>query len=235
MKRTAFAFVILLLFVAVAGTQLVNSAKADPFMPSGSWSDEPIPPSIDVQSPSENFNYGTESDVWLNFTVTKPSTSWYSTRMNPYPERYATTHGNLTQVKFSLDRKPEITPDKISEDREVLSFSVKLGHLSVGRHTITIYAEGFARYGNLTHDIYVNSQYSFNDSTKTKLVETSTDIRFVVTDTNPAEVILEQPNEEDKLATSTTEPFPTSLTATSIMMAIVIGTGVLLYFKKRKH
>jgi len=236
MKRTVLAFVMMLLFVAVAGTQLVNSARADPFMPSGSWSDDPIPPSIDVQSPSENLTYWSERDVWLNFTVTKPSTSWYSTRMNPYPERYATTHGNLTQVNFSLDRKPEMTPDKISEDRGVLSFSVKIGTLPAGRHTITIHAEGFARYGNLTHDIYVNSQYSFNDSTKTKFVETSTDIRFVVTNTDPAaEVIIEQPNDEDELVTSTTEPFPTSSVATSTMMAIVIGACVLVYFKKRRR
>ena len=215
-KKTLSGFISILLFLAVARTQLSNSVRADPFMPSGSWSDEPIPPSIEVQSPSsKKFNYGTESDVWLNFTVTAPLTSWYSTSMNPYPESYATTFGDVTQVSFSLDRKPKNVVEQIYTYQGVSFFSVELGYLSVGRHNITIYAEGLARYGNLTHDIFVGSQYSINDGNKTKLVETSKDIGFIVA--------------------STTEPFLISLVTASIISMIVISVGLLVYFKKRKR
>ncbi len=234
MEKKAIAIMMALLFLAIAGAQLINSGRANPFMPSGSWSDEPIPPSIDVQSPSETLHYWTESDVWLNFTVTAPRTSWYSTRMNPYPDHYAITYGTVTQVRFSLDRNAEKNVDKIFEYQGVLSFSVKLGRLSVGRHTLRIYAEGLARCGNLTHDVYVGSEYSFQNSTKTKLVGTSTDVSFVVTDTPTADIPLEQPNEEDELTTSTVQPFPTTLVVASVITVAVVGMGLIVYLKKRK-
>jgi len=239
-KKTIMLAIIIstLLFSAVAGAKLVNSGRANPFMPSGSWSDEPIPPSIDVQSPSETLHYWTESDVWLNFTVTAPRTSWYSTMMNPYPDNYAITYGNVTQVRFSLDRKAETITDKISEYQGVLSFSVKLERLSIGRHDITIYAEGFARYRNLTHDVYVGSEYSFKDSAITKLVETSIDVSFIVADAPPANIPLEQLNEEDELKApiepQAEESLPIKLIIGFIAI-VVVGAGLLIYFKKCKR
>jgi hypothetical protein len=213
-------------------------------MPSGSWSDEPIPPSIDVQSPSERLNYDVESDIWLNFSVTVPLTSWYSTSMKPYPDNYATTFGHVTQVSFSLDGRPAINLDEIYEYLGVLSFSVEIGCLSIGKHNIIINAEGLASYGNLTHDIFVGSQYSFKNSTKAKLVETSKIISFVIADTKLVDISLEEPNEVDsssegteegKLATSANDPFPTSsIMASFVTVAVLVGLCLLLYGIKRK-
>lgn len=237
MKRKVLALTIILglLLSTLTVTLLVHVVTANPFMPSGSWSDEPVPPSINVESPSKTLNYCYGSDVWLNFTVTAPSTTWYSARMNPYPDHYAITYGTVTQVRFSLDRNAEKNVDKISEYQGFLSFSVKLGSLSVGRHIIRIYAEGLACYGNLTHDVYVGSEYSFQDSTKTKLVGTSTDVSFVVTDTPTADIPLEQPIEEGELTTLTVEPFPTTLVVASVITVAVVGMGLIVYLKKCKR
>ena len=117
MKRTAIALLIILalLISTLGATLLVQVVTANPFMPNGSWSDEPIPPSINVQSPTESFNYWNGSDVWLNFTVAEPLTNWYSAGSISYPDYYATTLGNLTQVSFSIDGKQENNASKISE------------------------------------------------------------------------------------------------------------------------
>ncbi|MBN1245376.1 hypothetical protein JXA31_07265 [Candidatus Bathyarchaeota archaeon] len=232
MKRTALAVTLMLglLLSTLAATLFVNVVTANPFMPSGSWSDEPIPPSINVQSPSETQNYYDGSDVWLNFTVTVPWTDWYSTKSGYlYPDHYATTLGNLTQVRFSIDGKPENDASKISESAlkvskvyvprwGVLHFSVNLGQLSVGRHTIIINAEGSAYYGNLTHGAFSDTfPIDTDESDKTKLVHSSLQSNFVV-----------GPN-------STQKPFPTTLVIAPIAAVTVIGVGLLVYLKKRKH
>jgi hypothetical protein len=175
----------MLLSTLAVTTLLVNVGTANPFMPSGSWSDEPIPPSIDIQSPSEKLHYWTGSDVWLDFTVNVPLTPWYSPSMKPYPDHYATTFGTISRVRFSIDGKAENNTDRVSEYQGILTFSVNLGRLSVGWHTIEINAEGMARYGNLNHDIYLGSQYSFKESTRTKFVSSSASISFVVDEVRP--------------------------------------------------
>jgi len=195
MKKTAALRLIsgILLSTLAAAILFVSVVTANPYFPEGSWSDEPIPASIDVQSPSEKLQYWIGSDVWLDFTVTVPLTPWY----DPYNQHVATLSGTVTQVSFSLDGKEENNIENISEYQRVLSFSVNLGRLSVGRHAVTIYAEGFARYGNLTHDIHIGSHYSFEESTKTKFVSSSESISFVVDEvrpTTPPNVILLNPS-----------------------------------------
>jgi hypothetical protein len=180
MKRRGLA---LALTVAVLVSLVVDVVEANPFMPSGSWSNEPIPPSISVQSPSEKLNYWTGSDVWLDFTVTVPLTRWYSSSN----EGVATIFGTVTQVRFSLDGKAEIIADKVSEDRGVLSFSVDLERLIAGQHAIKISAEGSGYYGNLTHDIYLGSNHTIQESAKTKFVQSSLNISFSVDGVRPTE------------------------------------------------
>ena len=227
MKRKGFALTLILalLISTSVATLFVHVATANPFMPSGSWSDEPIPPSINVQSPSESLNYWNGSNVWLNFTVTAPLTSWYSTESFRYPDFYATTLGNVTQVRFSLDGKPDVPVSKISESAlknsslynpqwGLLHFSVNLGQLSVGTHTILISAEGSAYYGNLTHDSWSDA---FQHD-KTKLVNNSMQSNFVVGASSPP------------------EPFPTvPVMAVSAAIVAVAGAGLLVYSKKRKR
>jgi len=105
--------------------------------------------------------------------------------MNPYPDHYATTFGTVTQVSFSLDGKAENNADKVSEHQGVLSYSVNLGRLSIGRHTLVIGAEGSAHYGNLAHDLYSGSNYTFQESAKTKLVQSSLNINFFIDRVRP--------------------------------------------------
>ena len=235
MKRTSLALTLLLALSVpmLATTLLVHVATANPFMPSGSWSDEPIPPSINIQSPTESFSYWNGSDVWLNFTVAEPVTNWYSTGSISYPDYYATTLGNLTQVSFSLDGKQENHATKISESAlrsyklynptgGLLHFSVNLGRLPVGQHTIYINAEGAAYYGNLTHSAFSDSfPIDTDESDKTRLLSSSLQSNFVV----------------DGVATDTSmEPFPTAtVAAVSGAAVILVGAGLLVYFKKRKR
>ena len=230
MKSSRLALTILLLFFIsmLSPALLVHFVSANPFMPSGSWSDQPMPPTISIQSPIESLNYWNGSDVWLNFTVTEPLTNWYSTGTISYPNYYATTLGNLTRVSFSIDGKQESNLSKISESPlksykiynpkgGLLHFSVNLGRLPVGQHTINITADGSAYYGNLTHSAFSDSFPIDTDrSDKTKLLSSSLQRNFVVDDSFMA-------------------PFPTALVATVSLFGVAsVGAGLLIYFKRRK-
>ena len=234
MKRAPLALAILLaLSVPMLSASLfVHVVSANPFMPSGSWSDEPIPPSISIQSPTESLNYWNGSDVWLNFTVAEPLTNWYSAGSISYPDYYATTLGNLTRVSFSIDGKQENDVSKISESPlksykvynpmgGLLHFSVNLGRLPVGQHTINITANGSAYYGNLTHSAFSDSfPIDTDKSDKTKLLSSSLQRNFEVDNVAPM---------------TSMEPFPTATVATvSLVGVAVVGSGLLVYFKRRK-
>jgi hypothetical protein len=262
LKRKAIAllpilgFLISILSVMLHGKIVV----ANPFMPSGSWSDEPVPPSIKIESPSEILNYGYESYVWLIFTVTVPWTDWYNTHSGYlYPEPYATTLGNLTEVTFSLDGNAENNISKISESPievskvyhpygGVLRFAVNLRWLSVGRHTIVINAEGSAYYGNLTHGAFSdNFAYDSQEGGEIKLVQSSADISFVVCsdliqEPSPTSTSTPQPTASPTATptptltpepTSEDEPISTTLVTASIGALAIVGTVMLVYFKKR--
>jgi hypothetical protein len=234
MKRALLALAILLaLSVPILSAALyVHVVSANPFMPSGSWSDEPIPPSISIQSPTGSLNYWSGSDVWLNFTVAEPLTNWYSAGSISYPDYYATTLGNLTQVSFSIDGKQENNVSKISESPlksykiynpmgGLLHFSVNLGRLPVGQHTINVTANGSAYYGNLTHSAFSDSfPIDTDKSDKTKFLSSSLQRNFAVDDAAPI---------------TSTESFPTATVATvSLVGVAVASTGVLVYFRRRK-
>ncbi len=234
MKRASQALTILLaLSVPMLSASLfVHVVSANPFMPSGSWSDEPIPPSISIQSPTESLNYWNGSDVWLNFTVAEPLTNWYSTGSISYPDYYATTLGNLTQVSFSIDGKQENNVSKISESplksykvynpmSGLLHFSVNLGRLPVGQHKINITADGSAYYGNLTHSAFSDSfPIDTDKSDKTKFLSSSLQRNFVIDDFAPITFMA---------------PFPTaSVAIVSSVGVAVVGVGLLVYFKRKR-
>ena len=249
MKRTAIVQLLILgLLISTLTVILhIRIVVANPFMPSGSWSGEPVPPSINVESPSETLNNFYGSDLWLNFTVTVPWTDWYNMHSGDlypkflYPKSYATTLGTLTEVTFSLDGKAETAVGKISESPlevskvyrpygGVLRFAVNLGYLSVGRHTVVINAEGSAYYGNLTHGAFSdNFAYDLQEGDEIKLVQSSADISFVV-----GSDFIQDPSPTTG-PNSTQEPFPTvPVAAVSIASVAIISVGLLLYFKKRE-
>ncbi|MCW3996370.1 MAG: hypothetical protein NWE98_09540 [Candidatus Bathyarchaeota archaeon] len=218
-----------LLIVTLIFPLVVAVVSANPFMPSGSWSNEPAPPSISVQSPSETQAYSSGQDVWLNFTVAVPITDWYSSKSGYlYPEPYATTLGTLIGVKFSLDGKParaassvSTSPLRVSKvynpQSGLFHFSINLGNLPTGKHTVVISAEGSGYYGNLTHSAFSDSFIlDVQESDKTKVVSSSTSINFEVSGDPP---IIQ------------TLPFITA----SVAIAAVTGAGLLFYSRKLKH
>ena len=232
MKKNGFTstLILALLISTLTFTVLVQVASANPFMPSGSWSSEPIPPSIEVQSQNGALTYWNGSDVWLNFTVTKPVTNWYSAGTFRYPDYYATTFGNLSQVRFSVDGQQEKVASSVSESKlkkyalynplgGILQYSVNLGWLPVGNHTINIIAEGRAYFGNLTHSAFSDSFPIDTDSSdKTKPVQSSLKNNFVVDGVAP----IPPP-----------ESFPTLPVLAGLTAVVVVASvGLLVYFKK---
>ena len=102
-----------------------------------------------------------------------------------------------------------------------MHFSVNLGRLPVGQHTINITAEGSAYYGNLTHSAFSDSfPIDADKSDKTKLLSSSLQRNFAV----------------DGVATITsTEPFPTAtVAAVSTVAVVVVTAGLLVYFRRRR-
>ena len=226
MKKTSTALTLLISTLII--TLIVQAASANPFMPSGSWSDEPVPPSIEIQSPNGTYCWN-GSDVWLKFTVTKPVTNWYSAGSISYPDYYATTFGNLSQVRFSIDGQQEQIARNFSESAlkvyklyvptgGILHYSVNVGRLPVGNHTIIINAEGSAYFGNLTHGAFSDSfPVDADASDKTKPVNSSLQDSFLVNGVAPNALPI--------------QPFAVALAA----IVALAGAGLLVYFRARRR
>jgi hypothetical protein len=133
MRKTflAIAFIPVLLFSAVAGTQLTNLATADPLIEERYES----PPIVSIHSPA---NGARVNSVLLNFTVTK-SGDWLST---PISFSYA---GGLSQklvsVSFYIDGKfyGSVAPN--SNLSSPFNYSLYLTNLTDGTHTILVCAD----------------------------------------------------------------------------------------------
>ena len=128
----------LILISLLAGIIFVEEAKANPFFPSGSHTNEPANPLINLQSPDGNIT--NTSNIWLNFTVTPPLTSWTTKDGSPI----GTTYGSISSVKYSLDGVERLIYYNKSY-LSILYYWVNLGTLAVGQHTIKIdtYGDGW--------------------------------------------------------------------------------------------
>jgi hypothetical protein len=164
------AVVLFFLSSVVAGAMLMPVVEANPVIPRGSVA-VPIPPSIEVQSPLEGQRLNSAGDVWLKFTVTVPKTSW---------GHVGTSFGGVTSVKFILDSEQEqdLIINKASYD--VISYSLNLGQLSDGAHTLKIFAEGLAYYGTSEHDFYAGSTPSINEAMPRKSLNCTVQVSFSV-------------------------------------------------------
>lgn len=209
----------------------VKVALANPFMPSGSWSDEPFAPVITIESPTCTGQYWIGGEVWLNFTVSVPITDWYSTTSHLYPGSYATTMGQLTAVSLSLDGNLQTAPTKVSESplkashiynpqSGISHYSVNLGKLSVGQHNVTITAEGSAYFGNLTHS-------AFSDSFGQEIQETD-QIKQVNNSAQCTFMVAEQPQ-------TVFYAFPTVLIIAACATTLTAAVGLLFYFRKLRR
>jgi hypothetical protein len=220
MKKTTLAptLILVLLFSAIGVASLVDFAKANPLYLSW-YPSEPIttPPIITLQSPYQNQNYNS-TDMWLNFTVSKPETWFSQTELSEsyMPGTYMAV-GRLLSYHYILDGNESQNisvedkfhridpPDKPAE---TLCFSVNLT-LTEGAHNITVVVE--------CESTYVIEEYRFSDSPKTTPILGSSETIFFNVESEP------------KL-------FPTLLVATaSGASATVAGWGLFVYFKKRKH
>jgi hypothetical protein len=174
MKKTVtgLSFILALLFATVAGAKLMPIVEANPVIPRGSVAEDPSPPSIEVQSPLEGQRLTPADGVWLKFKVTVPKTSWGS---------IGTTFGDVTSVRFILDSEQEQDLNLNQADEHgVMSYSLNLGKLSGGEHTLKIIAEGIGYYGTATHDLYPGSNPSFLEVMHTKSLNSTVQISFAV-------------------------------------------------------
>jgi len=146
MNKTAFAVIsLVMLFSTVFISQLSSSANANPnWRP---WENPISYPILDVVSPVDGGSYPS-NDVWLNFTVTKPS-DWF-TKSDCYIS-YVTycidgsASGPYGYISDNSDENETIiaVQDKGVENPPTsFSFSFKLEGLTYGTHTLEILVEG---------------------------------------------------------------------------------------------
>jgi hypothetical protein len=163
MKRTALALALILalLFLAVAGTQLINLGRAN-FMPFPS-TPSTDPPIVVVQSP-ENHTYINSSN--LNFTLIKPD-SW----------RLDWVAGDITSILYSLDNQLnfiEVGSRRVDTGGEVYSIdnltktsqhSINLTGLGDGQHFIELNVTAVTFY-NPPEDYWTVHEYEMFVSEK---------------------------------------------------------------------
>jgi hypothetical protein len=184
MKRKYVLFAALFAVSVVFLTAFICNCSANPFLPSGTFHGEPVSSSISVQSPSEKIIYWVGSDVWLDFTVTRPVTAWYDNNTN---ERIFSSVGEITRVTYSVDGALLQEAKKIGEYVGVgayYSYSVNLGRLVSGQRTIGISAYGQGEYGTITpinDEIHATSNYTAEQ----KLVSSSVSITITVNAARP--------------------------------------------------
>ena len=149
MKKTAFAVTSLVVLFSTAVVSLTaNSVNANPnWRPFGG--NPLIPPIIDVVSPVESRWYPS-NDVWLNFTLTKPS-DWFSKPGCFISHIGYSVDGHITgpfgRKIDNSDNKQVMIKVKdyssgVPNTPTSFNFSFNLEGLKDGKHTIEIQVEG---------------------------------------------------------------------------------------------
>jgi hypothetical protein len=215
MKRRALALTLVsaLLISAVVGAMFVNRATANPgpllFFPT-----DPVttPPTIVVHSPVQNQTYNA-TDVWLNFTITKPET-WFAFNVGSFENGtlVSNTFGNITSVYYVVDggERQNITVHDtaylldVVSPIQTLNFSTQLS-LTTGAHTIKVSLEA--------DSYYVVSYYGSEQFSSVKVYEDSEPVTF----------------------TAYQERSLTTIVVASAVSVAVVAVGLLVYFKIHKH
>jgi hypothetical protein len=123
-----------------------------------------------------------------------------------------TVSENASQVTYSLDGKENVT----------ISGNTTLTGLSIGEHTLTVYARDDA--GNIGASQTINFTVAYTTSpTPQTTIGASQTINFTVAYTTSP-------------TPQTTEPFPAAIVVAASLAAVVaVSAGLLAYFKKTKH
>ncbi len=189
MKRQILAVeFILMAIISTLTVSVLDVASANFFIDKGIYHGEPTLPAIDIQSPSEKITYWIESDVWLDFTIRVPRTAWYSVETKEFSHG---SYGNMTEVTVSIGVSQQRQISAVSKHEGVdwyFSYSVNLGRLTAGQHTVTVTATGWGYDGviDVEQNINLGSNYSIRDQLKTKTVSSSASISFSVDATRPS-------------------------------------------------
>ena len=204
----------LILTLSLSYTALfVDLATANP-APLFAFPTEPIttPPTIVVHSPVENQAYDS-TNVWLNFTIIKPE-AWFAINVASHADYSPLTETfvNITSVYYVIDgiERQNISMhdvDSLFDTPPTLSlnFSI-LVPLTAGEHTVKVSVEAESYY-------VVNFVDWLHPFSNVTLHADSQTIPFTVS-----------------------QPFPTmTITAVSVVTASVIGVGLIVYFKRRRH
>jgi hypothetical protein len=219
MKKTALAIILtIVLFSTVFISQTLSLANANPgWKP---WENEISYPTLDVLSPVAGESYPS-NDIWLNFTLTKPSdwlnkTDCYISYVTYCVDGSAS--GPYGQISDNSDENETII--EVQDPRGVLnpptsfSFSFDLEGLADGEHTLEILVEG-------NYD-WTGFGYTFPRTS------------FTVYTSSPTPTPTASPTSIPE-PTATPEPFPTLVTASVSVLAAMIGLGLSVYFKKHRR
>ncbi len=219
MKRAVLVIaLIMVLFLATQRALFGGLASANP-SPELDFPREPVatPPTIVVHSPTQNQNYNS-TQVLLNFTITKPE-AWLQRSVfygstDAYGNQSYDVLGNITSVYYVVDHgerqniSMHDSPSLFDFHPKplTLNFSVYL-ELTPGEHTVNVGFEADSYYLHMTDDWngYVSS-ISVDDESELIIFT----VRHNV--------------------------FPTTLVIATLGASLVaIGSGLLVYSRKRNH
>ncbi|MBN1245442.1 hypothetical protein JXA31_07610 [Candidatus Bathyarchaeota archaeon] len=215
MKKTALALTSIMgLCLTIIGIQLLPLTNAN-FMLFYDLPTKPDtnPPLVTLHLPTQNQTF-TSQNITLSFTVIKPET-WIIPSKGKFvngSEIYYVL-GNITSFHYEVDEVKseniavqDISTVYLANPQRTLSFSINLT-LPEGYHKLCVGVEGETIY----------RQGSVMDPFLSNMVQgVSEVVNFTIT--------------------KPPEPFPTAFVlTTSVASVAVIGAGLLVYFKKRKH
>ena len=164
MKRIVAALIIMLVLLlpAVAGTQLVNLARADTYeilyiaqVPPDSNTE---PPKIEIFSPENNTSYNT-SNIDLHLKVSVGDSATADSRF-------------LWDIQYEADWQPErvcvyeLIPETNMPLLTEFSTAINFTGVSDGKHTVRVYATERGRYLYYVFEISGSSSVSFTVDTK---------------------------------------------------------------------
>jgi hypothetical protein len=224
MKNKSFVAAIsigLILFFTVAGALVIGVARANPVP----WPATPNQekPTLKIETPQNNTEYNADS-VYLNFTITRPD-SWHN------PQWAVVPFGQVASVEVYLDGSiinltysysDNAVPDRLSKDS---SYFAKVNQSASGLHTLNVTVLSYTYYRGPAY----NGTHILTDimSSSGPVYEYPIVVSDIVYFTIP-----EEPSPLPQAA----ELFPTAtVAAISLVTVTLVGTGLLVYFKKPKR
>jgi len=228
-KITANVFVITFLILILIGTIFVNLISANP-APLFAFPNEPITtlPTIVLNSPIQNQNYNM-TNLWLNFTIIKPK-SWFAIDVGSHADfsPLSETFVNITSISYTIDQgeRQKILVKDIDSLFDAdpifkLNFSTLLA-IEDGTHSVKVGLEADSYY-------VINYVYNFSEALSSEKLYAESDVTTFT-------VVTESLEQQDITLVETESSFPTTIVlVASVTTFALMGSGLLVYFKKRKQ